>query len=141
MTPPEHAPTRWSALVDAVVSAVTRSRSRTGQPLDPALVEELRIALAARRELGPDYDRELAEAFLTEVNRALEERVEQLWRQHERRRRRTAIGRGLLLTVVLLTSVPLTFVAGVTTGVTGIVVVWVGLIVLTALALILLRGQ
>jgi len=140
MTPPEQAPTRWSALVDAVVNAVTRSRSRPAQPLDPALIDELRIALTARRELGPDYDRELAEAFLKEVNRALEEHVEQLWRQHERRRRRTAIGRGLLLSVVLLTSVPLTFIAGATAGVTGIVVVWVGLIVLTVLALLLLRS-
>jgi protein-S-isoprenylcysteine O-methyltransferase Ste14 len=75
------------------------------------------------------------------VSRVLEERVEQLWRQHERRRRWTVLGRSLLLTVVLLTSIPLTFVAGATTGVTGIIVVWVGLIVLTALALLLLRSQ
>lgn len=141
MTPPQHAPIHWSAFVDALVSALARSRGKTAQPPDPTLVNELRIALAARRELGPEYDRELAEAFLQEVSRGLEERVEQLWRQYERRRRRAAIGRGLLLTMVLLTSIPLTFVAGATTGVAGIIVVWVGLIVLTALALLLLRSQ
>ncbi|MCS7050331.1 MAG: hypothetical protein NZL87_01810 [Thermomicrobium sp.] len=134
MTPPTPASPGLAEVLKSVIAALVHSRSGTAAPADPQLVEALQVTVASRRELGPEYDRELVEEFLTRVQQALERRVEELWQERERRRRRSALTRGLTLTLVLLAAIPLTAAAGLTAGASGIAIVWVGLVlvVLTA---------
>lgn len=101
--------------------------------------DELEITLQARRDLGPDYERELIESFLERIAAHIDRRVDEHLRAYERRRRRTTIGFGVALFLVLLTAIPLTLVAGLTAGPAGIAVVWGGLLLLTTLLGILSR--
>ncbi|MCX7623027.1 MAG: hypothetical protein N2Z82_04645 [Thermomicrobium sp.] len=126
-------PTTGSSLPELLRTLVTAWRSaRAGSPvlLDPETSAELRVVLDARKELGRDYDDELVEVFLSRLDAGLRQRIDELWREHERRRRHAAVGQGLVLALLLVAAVPLTAAAGLTAGASGIAVVWVGLILL-----------
>lgn len=133
-------PPRFAEVVRTLVTALTQPRPYTPVPSDPGLSEELRITLASRKELGPDYDHELVDYFLMQINQAIERRVEELWRERERRRRRAVLGKGLTLTFVLLAAIPLTAAAGLTAGAQGIAVVWIGLVVVLLISGLLWRA-
>ncbi len=124
----------WNAALRAIRGALDRGVAPTVRPWRRELEDELRITLDARRELGSGYDTELTERFVRQLEDAIERRIEELWREHERRRRRATIGKGLTLLLVLTAAVPLTLVAGLTAGAQGIGVVWVALIALVVLA-------
>ena len=55
--------------------------------------DDLAAALGARRELGPDSEREVVEAFLDRVGTSIDARVEQR-RAEQRREKRSPGGRG-----------------------------------------------
>lgn len=133
-------PPRFAEVIRTLVTALTQPRPYDPVPTDPGLSEELRITLASRKELGPDYDRELVDYFLMQINQAIERRVEELWRERERRRRRAVLGKGLTLTFVLLAAIPLTAAAGLTAGAEGIAVVWIGLVLVLLISGLLWRA-
>jgi hypothetical protein len=76
--------------------------------------EELRHALEARRELGPEYEDEIVEAFAAKLERRLTEQESQLKRrEHQKEMILGAMG----------VSIPLLVVAGIFGGVPGIALV------------------
>ncbi|HEX2102657.1 MAG TPA: hypothetical protein VHF51_03350 [Solirubrobacteraceae bacterium] len=56
--------------------------------------EDLSAAVAARRELGADSEREVVEAFLDRVGTAIDARVDQRLAQQRRERRGSSASRG-----------------------------------------------
>lgn len=77
--------------------------------------DELAAALAARRELGPDYDAAFADAVVERIERSLDARLGA----------RQVGGSGTVLAVVsLLAAIPLTAIAVVNAGTPGLLVVW-----------------
>jgi Flp pilus assembly protein TadB len=97
----------------------------TPEPLVPR--EELEAALAARRELGPEREPEVVDAFLDRVERQLERRIAERSPvpRDERgfEQRRFALG---LISVAC--GIPLTAIALGTSGLAALVVVWVGIV-------------
>ena len=77
--------------------------------------EELRNALEARRELGPDYEDEIVEAFAAKLERRLEQQDSQLKRRRDHQKEMTLGAMGV--------SIPLVVVAGIFGGVPGIALV------------------
>ncbi|MCX2727562.1 hypothetical protein OO015_08650 [Thermomicrobium sp. 4228-Ro] len=133
MASPNRRP-RWEDTLGTILATVRCQPDRPPPPPDRRIAEELEILLGARRELGSEYDPELVDAFLVQIQAAIEERIDTLWHERERRRRRAAFGKGLTLLLVLIAAIRLTLVAGFTAGATGIAVVWVGLVVLVLAA-------
>ena len=98
--------------------------------------EELAAAVEARREVGQELEPHVIEGFLERVGDAIDERVDE-------RLAKTAPGDGGrgqigLAVVSLLFAIPLTGIGAGTTGLAGLLVVWVG-IVLVNLAYTLKR--
>jgi hypothetical protein len=87
--------------------------------------DELAAAIEARRELGQDLEPAVIEGFLERVGTAIDERVDQ-------RLQRRAAGRGPgqmgLAVVSMLFAIPLTGIAAGTTGLAGLVVVWLAIV-------------
>jgi hypothetical protein len=76
--------------------------------------EELRHALEARRELGPEYEDEIVEAFAA--------RLEQRLREHDAQLKRREHQKEMILGAMGV-SIPLLVVAGIFGGVPGIALV------------------
>jgi len=97
--------------------------------------EDLRAALGARRELGPEYEDAVLDSFLERVDKSIEARVDA--RVAERAGDRGRVARrqsqggpdsGLVLGIVSLgTGIPITASAGGTAEVRGLVVAWAGI--------------
>lgn len=87
--------------------------------------DELAASLAARRELGPDYDAAFVEAVAERVERAVAERRPLAVRE-ERAERATAV---TIACVSLCIAIPASAIA-VQTGLAGIVVVWLAIAVI-----------
>jgi hypothetical protein len=91
----------------------------------PAVSEELvprdeaHAALAARRELGPDYEAELAERFAARIESRLQERE----RVPAKRDESPAVA-----IISLLVAIPLTAIAGSTVGLAGVIAVCAALV-------------
>lgn len=89
--------------------------------------DDLTAALDARRELGPDHERELVESFLDRVERDLERRVADRaparrdYGSHEQRR-------FILAMVSVAAGVPLTAIALGAGGLAALIVVWAGIV-------------
>jgi hypothetical protein len=97
--------------------------------------DELSAAIEARRELGQDLEPAVIEGFLERIEKAIDERVDQ-----RLQRRGPVGGQGQIGLAVLsmVFAVPLTGIGAGTTGLAGLVVVWLG-IVLVNLAYALRR--
>ena len=82
--------------------------------------EELHAAIEARRELGRDYEPDVIDSFLKRVEGQLEER---------RSRRQPHDPPSLALPIASIgMGIPITAIAGGTTGISGIVVAWAGIV-------------
>ncbi|WP_146087436.1 hypothetical protein [Thermomonospora echinospora] len=89
--------------------------------------DDIAAAMAARHELGPDYD----DAFVDTVVARLQESLQTRPPVATARARRTGGDRTVLLTVSsLLAAIPLTGIAAGTTGLPGLIVAWVGLVLI-----------
>jgi hypothetical protein len=84
--------------------------------------EELSAALAARRELGPEYEDAVVEAFVDKIERRLEERMKTAPRRHQPSGLAVPLGS-------LGIAIPLLGVAGGTAGIWGVVVVCIAIVV------------
>ncbi|MFC0040892.1 hypothetical protein [Actinomadura rayongensis] len=85
--------------------------------------DELAAAMAARRELGPDYDAAFAQAIA--------DRVEEL--VAARRAPARLLDSGFVLAVLsLAAAIPLSAIAAVQAGLAGLAVVWTGVVLFNA---------
>lgn len=97
--------------------------------------DELSAAVEARRELGQELEPQVIEGFLERVGKAIDERVDERLARLPGDGGRGQFG---LAVVSLLFGIPLTGIGAGTTGLAGLVVVWLG-IVLVNLAYALKR--
>ena len=84
--------------------------------------DELHAALEARRELGPEYEPQVVDSFLERVERRLAER-------RDNKPARPEANKTLALAIIsLILSIPLTAIGVTQAGLTGLVVVWAGIV-------------
>lgn len=104
----------------------------------PSSRDELESALAARRELGREYDAHLVAGFLDRIEHSIDERVDrrlnaQTARPPERVRRRSPV---MLPLGSIALAIPITAVAGSNLhgadSVIAIVVSWIGIVSVNA---------
>jgi hypothetical protein len=96
--------------------------------------DDLAATLAARRELGPDYDAAFVEKVIERVEQTLDDRMS----THKRTQAQVDLqnardDRKVTLTVACVSlgiSIPLTAIAETEAGATGILIVWVGLVMI-----------
>jgi hypothetical protein len=88
----------------------------------PIRKDELETAVAARRELGPEYEDEILESFLTKVEQRLAQRG--TTREHDERalKARRDHQKEMILGAMGI-SVPLFVIAAIFVGLAGIIVV------------------
>ncbi|WP_067179221.1 hypothetical protein [Microtetraspora niveoalba] len=101
----------------------------------PSPRDELRATLDARRDLGPEYESALTEAFLDRIEATIAQRVKAeadsrlpdprhtVWEEQQERKR----GLGLALGSLGI-AIPLTGAASFSAGLPGLAVVWVGIV-------------
>jgi hypothetical protein len=112
----------------------------TSRDRDDELKRDLGATLAARKDLGDDYESALVDSFLAKVDARLDQQVEkrvrrelaeQTMEHHRRSDRRSFRGRGrsgILAYGSLVFAVPLSAIAAVNTGISGLLVTWVGIV-------------
>jgi hypothetical protein len=97
----------------------------------PVSRQDVEALMAARRELGRDYDAALADSFAERVERAVAERVDEqvaLRREAQSERARTG-SRQLTLGIVSLgCGIPITAIAASIADLPGLAVAWVGIV-------------
>lgn len=103
--------------------------------------EDLQAALHARRELGLEYEDAVLDSFLERLDRSIAARVDARLAEHTRQRGggqgATAEGgggnEGLVLGLVSLgAGIPISGIAGGTSGATGLIVAWAGIAAVNA---------
>ena len=87
--------------------------------------DEARAALEARRELGPDYEDELAERFAEQIEKRLEGRLSQ---------QRPADQGTAIVIVSLIAAIPLLGIAAGTVGLAGVIAVCTALVLVNWVA-------
>jgi hypothetical protein len=106
-----------------------------GVPEDTGLTRaDLTAAVAARRELGPDYEDAVLDSFLARLDRQTQARVEATVAERLSAGTRQGAGApsqkdpGLTLGVVsLIAGIPVTAIATTASGVTALIVAWGGI--------------
>jgi hypothetical protein len=91
--------------------------------------DELRAAVEARRELGPEYDDHVLDSFARELEKRFDERY---GRQMARRRSEHKDKELALAIVSLGVSIPLLAIAGGTAGLAGVIAVAVAIVLVNA---------
>jgi hypothetical protein len=84
--------------------------------------EDARAALAARRELGEEFDDALVESFARRVEERLNARAPA---------RRTADERGMSLALAIISlgcGIPITAIAVLNAGLAGLAIAWAGIV-------------
>ena len=97
------------------------------EPLIPR--DELHASLEARRELGPEFDDELVEAFASRIEQRLQGKPEPTRSPGRSREHETAIA-----IVSMAVAIPLIAIAGNFAGLAGIVAVCAALVLVNMLA-------
>jgi hypothetical protein len=83
---------------------------------------DVESAVHARKELGPGYDDEIVDSLLAKIDRRLEERQARQPAEAHEHRGMSLAGFSLIL------GIPITAIAGSQAGLAGIVVVWIGIV-------------
>lgn len=86
---------------------------------------DAQAVLAARHELGPDYDEHLADSFADRIEAEVARRVRQRGAEQPVMKSGDRIG---MFAITMGLGIPLTAIAAGTAGVTGLVVAWAGMI-------------
>ncbi|MFV8130978.1 hypothetical protein [Streptomyces syringium] len=115
---------------------------------DPELKKELDATLQTRKELGPEYESELIEAFLEKVERKVEQKLDGMVDKRVRRHlaeQQMTVARGGrpragdpdpggfgerfgFAAVSLVLAIPLSAIAVVNAGLSGLLVSWAGIV-------------
>ncbi|MGH3074071.1 MAG: hypothetical protein ACRDQC_04060 [Gaiellales bacterium] len=92
--------------------------------------EELQVALHARQELSPEHEPEIVEAFLDSVGKAIDARVDERVAEHDDDDDDVDFAPGAIGVAIgsIALGIPVTAVAGSNGGVPGIVVAWIGIV-------------
>lgn len=90
------------------------------EPIVPR--EEARATLAARHELGSEFDEQLVDQFVARVEKRLDER------QRKPARRESGKGTFELAVASMIFGIPLSGIGAGTSGFAGLFVVWAGLV-------------
>jgi hypothetical protein len=94
--------------------------------------EEVAASLAAGRDLGPDYDQAVADSLVDQLDRIVEERVRTRVAEQVDARTQASEARHEARTSVAIASlifaVPLSAIAAGTAGVVGLILTWVGIV-------------
>lgn len=107
---------------------------------DPTVQAELQAAVDARRDLGPEYEGALVEGFVERLEETIDARVEHKLAQRSAAQppAKQGMDGGQLALAIVSTAlgVPLTGIAVVAgnTGVVGLVIVWIGIVVVNLAA-------
>ena len=88
---------------------------------------DLAASLAARRELGPDYDAAFVDAVAERIQQATATRRAPVSSETEKGERAVAL---TVACVSLGVSIPVTAIAAIQTGLAGLVVVWLAIAVI-----------
>ncbi|MFG3260381.1 hypothetical protein [Streptomyces sp. NPDC048172] len=120
---------------------------------DPELKKELDATLATRRELGPEYEDELIDSFLEKVEQRLDGVVDKRVRR-QLAEQQMVVARGSarpqqggspqsypdglgarlgLAVASLVLAIPLSAIAAVNAGLSGLISCWVGIVAVNAL--------
>ena len=103
----------------------------------PEVANELKAALAARRELDPDMEEHVLEAFLTRLEHRIDRRVQQdMSAANVKVPRHGMKGEGVNVGVIgasFALSIPLMFIAGFIAHTAGVLAVVVGLVLVNLL--------
>lgn len=96
--------------------------------------DDLTAALAARRELGPDYDAAFLDKVVDRLDGSIEARLtaqlaERL-RHDTTEARRDRNSRTMIATISLLAAIPASAIGGVNAGGGGILVVWLAIVII-----------
>jgi hypothetical protein len=96
--------------------------------------EDLKAAFAARQELGPDYDAAFVESVVDRVEQTVDARMGTHLRTRTELQRHDAAGdRKVTITVACVSlgvSIPLTAIAATQAGFAGLLVAWIGLVLI-----------
>ena len=91
-----------------------------------AFAKDLEAAIAARAELGREYEPALVESFVERLEQSIAARVDAEVKRHENP---PGSGNQLTLGIVSLgTGIPITAIAGGTADLPGIMVAWAGIV-------------
>jgi predicted TPR repeat methyltransferase len=106
--------------------------------------EDAEALLEVRRELGPSYDAALVDSFADRMERAIAERVDA--QLAERRDQRQQVdsrdSKQLALGIVSLgCGIPITAIAGALTGLPGVVIVWIGIVLVNVAHALAVRAR
>ncbi len=114
------------------MTAAELSASLEGMSLPDSHHDDLAAAIAARRELGHDYDRALAESFVDRVSRQIDARVDNRVSEILATQKRPARSRGggSLGVLSLVFAIPITAIAGSAGHVAGLAIAWGGIAVI-----------
>jgi hypothetical protein len=88
---------------------------------------ELRAAVEARRELGPEYEGALVESFLERLDRDIDRRIDARATEAPQRRRPSSDPSLPLALGSLGMGIPISGIAGGTGGIGGLLVAWGGI--------------
>lgn len=89
--------------------------------------EELEVAVHARQELSADHEPEIVDAFLERVGQAIDARVDERVAQREEDDGYDAGAIGVAIGSIAL-GIPVTAVAADGAGLPGILVAWIGIV-------------
>jgi hypothetical protein len=89
--------------------------------------DELSAAIEARRELGKELEPQVIEGFIDRVGKAIDARVDERLVKHDPAPARPPVHLAVPLGSIAL-GIPLTGAAGGTAGFAGILIVWLGLV-------------
>ena len=92
--------------------------------------KDLRAAVAARQELGPEYEAEIIEGFLERLDARDAQRREVAAPENRpvQRGRETDPG-GLALAIIsVVAAIPITAIAAGMVGIEGVIIAWLGLL-------------
>jgi len=103
--------------------------------------EELSATLAARRELGPEYDAALVESLAERVEQVVQARMaaQQVAVPPPARAPATVLSAGMRVAIAVVSlgmAIPCTAIAGDVAGVAGVAITWAGIAVVNVAAAI-----
>ncbi|MFI6826943.1 hypothetical protein ACIBG5_07555 [Kribbella sp. NPDC050241] len=92
--------------------------------------KDLRAAVAARQELGPEYEAEIIDSFLEKLDarEAHRHRQDDVLEAVGLKRRETDPGGLALAIITIVAAIPITAIAADMLGLIGVIVCWAGLV-------------
>ncbi len=116
-----------------------RSTNHPRTDLSGIPADELRAALATRKELGSEFESEVVDSFVERVSETIDARVDarveaRLAEGGERHEQNGNLPPTHMALASMGIAIPLTGAAGYTAGIPGVLAVWVGIVLINMAA-------